>query len=200
VSSYSDGSYQPGQTVTLNYQVVPIDGTALPQFFNFELTAPGFAYYNYIQNAAPTGTIGFTIPSNALAGNLVVNLHVTGSLTAGSCVPTSNCTGTTGLFINPHPSVLSMELGAGSGVTVGWLILLILVLVVAIVLFLVLRRRGGPRGGTGSAPTSVTEPMSPAAPAPSSPPASEWKAPDNPPASSGDSGQPPLPAPPPGAS
>ncbi len=193
VSSYSDGSYQPGQTVTLDYQVVPIDGTALPQQFNFVLEAQGYPYYQDISGVASSGSIAFTIPSNAPAGTLTVTLAVqTSGLLAGACVPTSVCTGSTGMLINPHPSVLSLELGAGSGLTVGWLILLVIVILVAIVLYAALRRRGGSTASTGG--TSTTTPMGPPAPAPSTPPATEWKEPAPSTPSSGDA-PPPLPPP-----
>jgi hypothetical protein len=200
VSNYADGSYQPGQTVTLNYQVVAIDGAPLPQVFSFDLFAAGYPFEQVINNVAPTGSVSFTIPSNAPAGGLTVLLSVSGDLSAG-CVSSvefdeNDCTGVTTLNINPHPSVLSMDLGAGSGLTVGWLILLILVILVAIVLYVVLRRRGGSRMSGGG--TNTTTPMSPPAPPPSTGPATEWQQPGSsgsgaPPAS-GDA-QPPLPPP-----
>ena len=185
-SSYTDGSYQPGQTVTLNYEVVPIDGTAMPQTFSFELYAESFPYAQYIQNVAPSGSLSFTIPSDAKAGLLVLDLEVDSSgLTAGECQPYGECSAVTGLLINPSPSVLSMELGAGSGLTVGWVILLVIVLLVAIVLFVVLRRRGGSKGPSSSG-------MNPPAPAPTTPPATAWQEPPSPGASGS---QPPLPPP-----
>jgi hypothetical protein len=193
VSNYADGSFQPGQTVTLSYQVLPIDGTAMPQTFSFELYAQGYPYYQYLENVAPSGTTSFTIPSGAPAGALTLNLIVTAGLTAGACAPVNECSGTTSVTVNPSPSVLEMELGAGSGLTVGWLILLLLLILVAIVLFLVLRRRGG-SSASSAPPVSPSTPMSSPAPPPSTPPAAEWQHPSS---TSGDS-QPPLP--PPGAS
>jgi hypothetical protein len=192
VSSYSDGSFQPGQTVTLNYQVVGIDGTPLPQSFDFDIYAQGYAYYQEVENAAPSGSVQFTIPSNAPAGTLLIEMEVSGTLTAGICVPNNNCLGVTTLQVNPHPSFLNQEIGAGSGLTVGWLILLIIVILVAIVLYVVLRRRGGSSSSSMGPPVSATTPMSPPAPAPSTPPPSPWNEPT--PASSGGT-QPPLPPP-----
>ena len=191
VSSYSDGSYQPGQTVTLTYAVVSLGGAPLPQSFDFDLYAQGFAYDHTIENAAASGTLPFTIPSNALAGDLIVQLTVTGALNAGPCVPASHCAAQTGLLINPQPSVFSMELGAGSGLTVGWLVLLLVILVVLVVLLLVIRRGRTPKSPSWS--ESGTG-MNPPSPAPSTPPASEWKGPETPPA--GSDPQPPLPNPP----
>jgi hypothetical protein len=193
VSSYSDGSFQPGQTVSLSYKVAPIDGTPLPQVFSFVLTAPSYTFQQNVNNVGPSGTIAFTIPSNAPAGQLVLDLRVaSGALIAGPCVPAGACQGATSLLVNPNPSVLNLELGAGSGLTVGWLILLVLLIVVAIALFLVMRRRGGSaRSSGGNAP--MTTPLNPPAPAPSTPPASEWK--ESPPPGSSDSSPPPLPPP-----
>lgn len=192
-SSYSDGSYQPGQTVTLSYAVVATPGTALPQVVSFELFAVGYAFAHLIENVGLSGTIPFTIPSNAVQGTLLVELAAEGALDAGPCLPTGSCVGIAAIPINPHPSFLSMELGAGSGLTVGWLILLVLIFVVAIVLYLALRRRGrvGPAMTTASG-------MNPPAPPPSTPPASEWKEPPTqaPPSE----GPPSSPQPPPGAS
>jgi hypothetical protein len=193
VSSYSDGTFQPGQTVTLDYKVVSIDGTALPQVFEFEIYAVGYAYYQDIENAAPTGSVPFTIPSNAPAGTIQIEMEVYGTFTAGQCVPVGeDCVGYTTLAVNPNPSVLNMELGAGSGLTVGWVILLVIILLVAIVLYVVLRRRGGSSSSSMSnaPPVSATTPMNPPAPAPSTPPAAEWQQPG----SAGDA-QPPLPPP-----
>ncbi len=174
-SSYSDGSYQPGQTVTLSYQVVATGGAALPQVVSFELFAQGYPDDYLIENVGPSGTISFTIPSNAAQGTLVLELEAQGALAAGPCFPVGGCTGIATLSINPHPSVLSLEIGAGSGITVGWLILLLLLVVVAVVFFLMLRRRGG------RSPATSPSTISPPAPAPSTPSATEWNAPTPPP-------------------
>ena len=191
VSSYSDGSFQPGQTVTLTYQVVSVGGAALPQVLSFELFATGYPYIQTLQNVGPCGSVPFTIPSNAPQGTIVIELLAHGALTTGTCFPTGTCDGIVALYVNPNPSVLNFELGAGSGITVGWLILLVLVALVAVALFLLFRRRGG-----RSKPA-------PAAASSSSAPPQEWKGPSTPPASSeppasepaSSDTQPPLPPP-----
>jgi hypothetical protein len=180
-SSYSDGSYQPGQTITLSYRVASIGGAALPQTFDFLLVAPGYPIYREFSNVAPSGSFAFTIPSNAPGGALVVELEVGGTLSAGTCVPTGSCEGITAIPVNPHPSALNLELGAGSGLTVGWLILLVLIVLVAIVGYLMLRRRGGSSSGSppaewrepnaSSAPAGSTNPPPPPPPAAETPPA-----------------------------
>ncbi|HYA55074.1 MAG TPA: hypothetical protein VEG42_05685 [Thermoplasmata archaeon] len=196
VSSYSDGSFQPGQTVTLNYQVVSVGGAALPQLVSFELLAEGYPYIQVIQNVGTSGTIGFTIPSNAPQGTILVELLARGALSDGVCFPTGGCDGLAGLYVNPSPSVLNLELGAGSGVTVGWLILLILVAVIAVVLFLVIRRGRSGRKGPSSATTGASSapPEEWKEPTPESPPASETPGTPPPPPPSSDS-PPPLPPP-----
>jgi hypothetical protein len=194
-SSYSDGSYQPGQTITLSYQVVSVGGAALPQYVTFDLFALGYPQVYSIPNANLTGTLSFTIPSNAVQGTLVIELDAIGAFSAGSCFPTGSCVGLATIPINPSPSALALELGGG--VTVGWLILLVLLIVVAVVLFVVFRRRGR----RATPPSSGT--LNPPAPAPSVPPAAEWQGPTQTPPPTSEpapsSSQPPLPEPPAGS-
>jgi len=163
-SSYADGSYQPGQTVSLSYQVVALDGAALPQVLTFDLVAVGYPTIDVLSGVAPSGTTSYTIPSDAVQGTLFLELEAVGGLTPGECLPTGACLAIVSLAINPHPSILSWEIGAGSGITVGWLVLLALLVVAVGSLLFLLRRRGGGRGPKGSA-------------TPTSSPAAEWKEP-----------------------
>jgi hypothetical protein len=193
-SSYSDGSYQPGQTVTLSYQVVSVGGVALPQFATFQLITVGYPNAYMIQNVGLSGTISFTIPSNAPRGSLLIELQALGALSAAPCFPPGACIGVATIPINPSPSVLDLELGAGSGLTVGWLILLILVILVAVAFFFMLRGRGG---RFGQVPASK---LAPPAPAPSTESPTEWTPPPPPepgPPPPPDSSPPGLPEPPP---
>jgi len=196
VSSYSDGSFQPGQTVTLAYKVVSVGDAPLPQVLSFELFAVGYPYIQTLQNVGPSGTVPFTVPSSAPQGTIVIELLASGGLTVGTCFPPTpegTCDGVAALYINPSPSVLNLELGAGSGITVGWLILLVLVALVAVALFLLFRRRGGrakpapAASTTGSTPPQEWKGPSSSPPAPAEAPSSE-------PAAS-DTSQPPLPPP-----
>ena len=188
VSSYSDGSFQPGQTVTLSYAVISVGGAALPQTVSFELFAIGYPYVQTLQNVGPSGTVPFTIPSNAPQGTIVIELLARGTLTAGTCFPAGTCDGIAALYVNPSPSYLNLEVGAG--VTVGWLILLVLVLIVAVVLLIVLfQRRGGRAKPSSSASSSGSVPPQewkepsppPTSPAPASEPATSSDAPPLPP-------------------
>jgi len=152
-SSYSDGSFQPGQTITLQYAIVPVGGAPEPPLASFLLLAVGFPQLHFISNVGPSGTLSFTIPSDAVQGNLVIWLEAESDL-GGPCFPLGICLGIAGIAINPHPSALSLELGAGSGVTVGWVIVLALVIVVGAVLaWMLLRHRGG-RGKMGTSTSS----------------------------------------------
>jgi len=185
-SSYADGSYQPGQTVTLSYALDGIGGAPVPQLVDFAIVTQNFPSVTAGEQIAPTGTISYTIPSNAVRGSLEISLYVDSPLPA-PCMPYDNrCEANTTLQINPSPSVLSLELGAGSGVTVGWVIVLVLVLVVGAVLAVMLLRRRAGRGGKSTSPGSSGGSTT-------SPPP-EWKEPGpggNPPPSSG--GSPPNP-------
>lgn len=196
-SSYSDGSYQPGQGITLSYQVVAVGGASLPQVVTFELYAEGYPVDYLIQNVGPSGSLAFTVPSNAVQGTLVLVLAASGALATGPCFPVGPCSGVATLSINPHPSVLNLELGPGSGLTVGWLVLLILVIAIAVALFLVLLRRGrwGPKYTSSS-----SSGLNPPAPPPSSPPAAEWTPPPPAEPPTGDLTPPRLPEPPVGPS
>jgi hypothetical protein len=145
VSSYADGSYQPGQTISIHYQISTV-GTAVPSKL---FTVSVYLYGNVLSSAggeislattAASGTISYTIPSGTPAGTQLFGVEVD----AAGCF--SGCYSDTyfSVFVNPSPSALSYEVGAGSGVTVGWLILFLLIVLVAIVGLLIHRRRGRP--------------------------------------------------------
>jgi hypothetical protein len=209
-SNYADGSYQPGQTIQVTWAVTSYGGEAVPSllYVDIYLGTVGTYYGSLTQDTgtwfdttSTSGSVPFTLPSNLPSGGTSISAWVSayGLVNGPSCeeenVTYGACFNSITVNINAHPSVLSMELGAGSGITVGWLILLIVIAVVAILLFLVIRRGQNPK----SPPTGYTasQPMSPPAPAPSSPPAAEWQGNPTPPepAASGDA-PPPLPTPP----
>ena len=195
-SSYADGSFQPGQTITLSYQISPYGDAPLPVLYTFYVYVYSTQIGSEIQTTSRSGTFQFTIPSNEPSGTIWVELELYGTYLEGNSCGGGYCYGETALTINANPSELEKELSPGAGFTVGSLILLVIIILVAIIgvlAWIVHRRRvHPPSGGSGGAP--VTTPMTPPAPAPSSPGATEWQAP--PPASDG---QPPLPTPPPGA-
>jgi len=193
-SSYSDGSYQPGQTVTVSYQISPYGNAPLPTFYTFAVYLYGTQISSLISTSSTSGTVQVTIPSGWQTGLAILEVELEGTWLTGNSCYGGYCYGETGITINAHPSALSMEIGAGSGLTVGWLILLIIVVVLFVVLLLLVRRK---RASPPSGGMSVTTPMNPPAPAPSGPGAAAWEEPNSNPPPSG--GQPPMPSPPPGA-
>ena len=197
VSQYSDGSFQPGQTVTVTWSES-----------NYGPGQPAMSYWVYLWNAngwfseqaplavvltsATSGTFSYTIPSGSTAGaeSLWVSLSP-----AVPCVNYCYASGQVTFQVNPSPSALNYELGAGSGITVGWLILLLAIVVVAVLLVLLIRRGRAPKSPPAAewkepeaAATSGTAAPPPPPPADGSPPP--------PPPPSGDPGSPPpLPGP-----
>ncbi len=199
-SSYSDGSYQPGQTIQVTWSLAAYSGASLPTSFSLYLEVLYTPIYVSWSSTSSSGTVPITIPSGIPTGSLLVELYVYAHGVYGpNCATGNYCFGLSGLTVNAHPSVLNYELGAGSGVTVGWLILLILILVVALVLVLLIRRgrRASPAPAMRYTPPNDT--ISPPAPAPSGPPATEWRENSSPPAESPPAtaeNPPPLPTPP----
>jgi hypothetical protein len=151
-SNYADNSYQPGQSVTLSYNVQGINGAPLPALIEVGAAPTGLLINTptmYFVTSQDSGSFQYTIPSNTPTGmiSIEVGAYLPECLTlpGGSCFFTTNLT----VYVNSDPSVLNMELGAGSGLTVGWLILLIVaVLLFLIALFFARRwsRRAGPPG------------------------------------------------------
>jgi hypothetical protein len=192
VSNYIDGSYQPGQTITIHYAVTAIGSAVLPKTYTVEVY-PWTAFFGSdygaqeTQSSSSSGSVQYTIPSGTPAGAQLFEVYVM----AGACV--SACYGGSdfSININPNPSVVGMEIGAGSGITVGWIILLVIILVVAVLLLFLMRRRARPMvmhpHEDAGAPPAAAE-TGPDAP----PPGSSWsEAPPPPP-----SENPPLPEPP----
>ncbi len=163
VSSYSDGSFSPGQVVQIGYKLTAYGGDSLPRALELYIF-PGTCSYLSCATDTPSlkiwaetsasGSVSFTIPANTANGLQFYTVYAEFS--------TGTAAGSVTVNVNSSPSVLNYELGAGSGLTVGWLILLILLIIVAIALFLLGRR---------SKPTMV---MSPSASTPAASPP-EWK-------------------------
>jgi hypothetical protein len=164
VSNYIDGSFQPGQTISIHYQI----GTVGPAVLSKEFTVSIYSYGNVLSSQggemsvttlSSSGNIAYTIPSGTPAGDQLFEVEIE----AVGCE--DGCYAGTYFSVNvePNPSALSYEIGAGSGLTVGWLILLLLIILVAIVLFLASRRRGRPMMMTPMTP--VTPPGAEGSPA-----------------------------------
>jgi hypothetical protein len=177
VSQYSDGSFQPGQTLTVTWSESTYGpGQASLSYWVELWDANGWygeaAPVAQVLTGATSGSFSYTIPSGSTAGTQSLWVSVD---SATSCSSYCYATGEVSYQVNPSPSALNYELGAGSGLTVGWLILLVFIALIAIVLFLVIRRGRSPK-------------------APKSPPAAEWKEPEAP---SSTGGAPPSSSPPP---
>lgn len=140
-SNYADGSYQPGQTISITYQVSAVGNALIPRTFTIVIS-PGTSFYDegygsfYLQETNPSGSIQWTIPSGTPSGSVEVFAYVESNYCTGSCGSEAALS----IPVTASPSALQYELGAGSGVTVGWVVLLVLILVVAIVLFLMIRK------------------------------------------------------------
>jgi hypothetical protein len=151
-SNYADGSYQPGQTVTLSYSLTAVGTASLPKTFDIyvypgSVALFGSGYGSVAQQAtSPSGSVSYTLPSNVPAGAQTFTVVVTSGICGYSCGAADQFSA----LVEPNPSALGYELGAGSGVTVGWVILLVLILLVFLAAF-VWMRRGGRSGGKPSA-------------------------------------------------
>jgi hypothetical protein len=142
LSHYSDGSYQPGQTVVLSYSLVSVGIGPLPTRETLELIV-GSSPTRTLETTDPNGTLSFQIPSGQPAGFLWV------TLSANLDAPGTNQTlsASTGVLVNPNPPFLDFEVVPGSGLTVAILLLIALVIVVAVILAVRNRRPPGLRGG-----------------------------------------------------
>ncbi|HTS33168.1 MAG TPA: hypothetical protein VMI55_04430 [Thermoplasmata archaeon] len=192
-SMYSDGSYQPGETLTFDYSLSAYGPTSIPTVYDYYAylydTVVGFEH----EGSGNSGSFQLTIPSGQPAGTMEVEMEVDGLGLHGPNCDTDYCYNFVLFNVNPHPSVLDEELSPNSGVTVGWTILLVVIIVVALVLAVMIRRRRSPPA-QATPGTSMTTPMSPPAPAPSGGAPPEWKEPGQP-----GGNQPPMPNPPSGA-
>lgn len=144
VSNYVDGSYQPGQTIKVSYSISTIGNSVLPKSFQItvyprSIFSNGFGQV-FVWSTSPKGSVSFTIPSSTPAGSqdFAVQAYFGSGGGCGICYAITQFS----VNVQPNPSALNYELGAGSGVTVGWVILLVLLLVVLIVALLAWRRKG----------------------------------------------------------
>ncbi|MCI4332682.1 MAG: hypothetical protein L3K01_02970 [Thermoplasmata archaeon] len=184
-SNYQDGSYQPGQVVSITYAITARGETSMPKAWTIWVW-PSSAWENTgfgaveMQTTASSGSISYTIPSNTPNGIQVIWVEAEPSTNHYS---SSN---SVSVNIQSSPSGLSLELGAGSGLTVGWLILLIIVAVVGIVLFLAIRSHGRPK---------VMKPESGSPPSGGAPPQAWQEGSSGTPPASSSGGSPPSPPP-----
>ncbi|HEV2429756.1 MAG TPA: hypothetical protein VGV64_07950 [Thermoplasmata archaeon] len=144
-SNYADGSYQPGQSVTLNYQFL-VRGTAAPANV-YQITLYPYAAASTGRDtssvgvSSSSGSFSYTVPSDSPSGPLLI--YAFASIGGSSCV--TNCRAVTYLSIdvNRNPAPLAYQFG-NSGFTAGSLVLLVLIILVALVMIWMWRRGGRP--------------------------------------------------------
>jgi hypothetical protein len=176
ISNYADGSFQPGQTLTITWTKSTYGpGQAASAYWAELWNTNGWfgaaAPLSEVLTTATSGSFQYTVPSGSAAGTQTLYVVLASE---SSCNNYCFGVGQVSYGINPSPSTLNLELGAGSGITVGWLILLIVIVVVAVLLLLGMRRSRTPKY-PASTYSATTGPMSPPAPAPSAPAPQEWK-------------------------
>lgn len=201
-SNYADGSYQPGQTIHISYSLNVVGTATLPKTFEIYVYPGSAAYFGSgygtlsMQATSPSGSVAYTIPSSVPAGAQEFTVVVTSGICGLSCGAASQFSA----FVEPNPPALDYELGAGSGVTVGWVVLLVLILLVFLAAAVWMRRAGGRSGGkSGTAVKPFEHPSSGASGKPSGDSASgssAWKE-ETPASSDTESGSPPMPGSPP---
>jgi hypothetical protein len=167
VSNYVDGSYQPGQTISIHYQISTVGTQVLSKMFTVTLYEYGTSLSSYggevsLVTTSSSGTISYTIPSGTPGGDQFFGVEMSAAGCYGGCYAGTYFS----VNVESSPSALGYELGAGSGLTVGWLILFLLIVIVAIVLILLGRRRGRPMVMHPVSPPGASE--SPSGSSPSS--------------------------------
>ncbi len=195
-STYADGSYQPGETITVTWTITAVGPVVPPQFWYVSLYtwngewgyAPPEAE---VSTSSNSGSFSYTIPSGTSG---IQSLYVEVDLDTAPCSGIGcYAFGQVSYLVNANPSSLNSLVGGSSGPTLGWVILLVIVLVVAVALTVLMLRRG--RKPAAAASSGAATGMNPPAPPPSNPAPAEWKQPE----SSGDADRPAMPSPPPGA-
>ena len=147
LSHYSDGSFQPGETITVSYQLVSEGGYVLQGPYLLEYGFYDQVNYQSAVVSAPSGTFSVTIPGSAGNGLLFLQVYGSGPALVGS----ASFSATSGVLVNGQPSSLAYEIVPGSGFTAGLLLLLVLLVVVGLMAYVLYRRAtyGRRRGGGG---------------------------------------------------
>ncbi|MCI4360048.1 MAG: hypothetical protein L3J95_06540 [Thermoplasmata archaeon] len=146
-SNYLDGSYQPGQTVTVSYTFSARGTATLPATYTLVLTPSTSASTGYtgttVHVTGASGSFQYTIPKDAPNGLLYVSASAT---LGGPGCPTYCATGSQFTAnVNGNPATLSYQLG-NTGITVGALVAIIVLLLLGLGAFVMMRRRGGMGG------------------------------------------------------
>ncbi len=125
-SHYSDDSYQPGETITLQYAVSAYGTQSLPPDLYLFVSAGGVPLFSLEENGT-SGSFSFSIPSSAGNGFFPISVEAFSYPRAQYLTST-----VTGVMVESSPSVLDYELVPGSGVTVGFLGLVVVLILGAL--------------------------------------------------------------------
>ncbi len=164
-SNYLDGSYQPGETVTVSYTFVASPTVPLPPTYTVTLlpaysNATGSGQEVVVLSSA-SGTFSYRIPSGAPNGLLYVTASA--QLGGSGCLEYCSAAGYFTAEVNGNPSSLSYNFG-NSGFSLGALVFVIILLALLVIGLIVWRRRGGktmvmhPEPASGSAAASSGAP------------------------------------------
>lgn len=142
-SNYLDGSYQPGETVTVTYTFTARGVASLPQTYVLVLTpstSQGTGYSSQqVDVSGSSGSFQYTIPHGAPNGLLMVTVDAT--LGGARCVSYCHTSSQFTANVNGNPAALAYQFG-NSGVTLGAVIAIVVLLLLALIVVLVMRRRG----------------------------------------------------------
>lgn len=139
-SQYSDGSYQPGESLSLAYSISALGSSTLPRTVVL-FVQMGIEPATRTQQASTSGSITVTVPSGAGSGLLLIYVEalVADPSAPGGLLAISTVTG---LMVHANPSWVGQELTPGGGMTYGDLAVLIAVVaVIAVALLLWWRGR-----------------------------------------------------------
>ncbi len=144
-SNYLDGSFQPGETVTVSYSFTTYGVATLPKTYVLTLTPSSGYTTSTVDLSGASGSFQYTIPKDAPNGVLMVGVHAV--LGGSNCV--SYCSAASGFTaqINGNPAPLSYQFG-NSGFSLGALVFIVVLIVLALIVLLLVRRRGGLGGKT----------------------------------------------------
>jgi hypothetical protein len=144
-SNYLDGSYQPGETVTVSYTFTTYGVATLPQTYVLTLSPNAGYTTTTVDLSSASGSFQYTIPKDAPNGLLAVEVHA--ALGGSNCVSYCSASSDFTASVNGNPAPLSYQFG-NSGFSLGGLILVVVLILLALIVFFVLRRRGGMGGKT----------------------------------------------------
>ncbi|MDE1881544.1 MAG: hypothetical protein KGI89_13475, partial [Euryarchaeota archaeon] len=128
-SQYTDGSFQPGQTIDLAYALTALGSSSLPRAVTL-LVQLGVEPATRTQQASTSGTFSVGIPSNQGGGLLLISVEaeVADPNSPGGVQYVSTITG---VMVHPNPSWLEQELSPGGGFTNGDLLVVVVILAIA---------------------------------------------------------------------